>query len=105
MLREARDKGEVSPKVAFLEDRICVHEGRPQIYGTQFEHDVHGLPQPQPIADPEHVNERRLAIGMNTIEERTRELQAEYQPEYDPVRYAESRREQNEWLKKVGWRK
>ena len=63
------------------------------------------MPQPYEIADPEHVNERRKAIGMNTIEERTNELQAEHQPEYDPEKRAESERNFQEWLKKVGWRK
>lgn len=106
LLREAHSQGEVSVKaLAFLEDRICIMEGRPQIYGTQFEPDEQGMPQPSPIADPEHVNERRKAIGMNTIEERTRELQADQQPEYDPEKRAEYERKYHEWLKKVGWRK
>jgi hypothetical protein len=103
---EARDKGEISAiGPAFLEDRICELEGRPQIYGTQFEPDEHGLPQSYWIADPEHVNERRAAIGLNTIEERTRELQAEQQPEYDPIKRAQYQRGYQEWLRKVGWRK
>ncbi|HEY6249157.1 MAG TPA: DUF6624 domain-containing protein, partial [Candidatus Angelobacter sp.] len=103
---DAHHQGEVSAKaLAFLDDRIRVMEGRPQIYGTQFEGDEYGMPQPAPIADPEHVNERRKAIGMNTIEERTRELQAEQQPEYDPEKRAEYERGYQEWLKKVGWRK
>jgi len=104
--REARDKGEISAVgPAFLEDRICVLEGRPQIYGTQFEGDEHGMPQPLQIADPEHVNERRAAIGMNTIEERTREMQADCSPEYDPEKRAECERGYQEWLRNVGWRK
>src|SRR5262249_55303664 len=38
LLREALVKGEVSGAApAYLEDRICCFEGRPQIYGTQFE--------------------------------------------------------------------
>lgn len=106
LLREAHSKGEVSEKaLAFLEDRICIFEGRPQIYGTQFESDEHGMSQPCPIADPEHVNERRLAIGMNTIEERKHELQADEQPEHDPEKRAVSERAYQEWLRKVGWRK
>ena len=105
LLREAAHRGEVSAMaVAFLEDRIRACEGRPQIYGTQFEPDEHGIPQPCPIEDPEHVNERRLAIGMNTIEERTRELQKEQQPEYNPEKHAEYERNYREWLRKVGWR-
>jgi hypothetical protein len=105
LLREAHNKGEVSATaLAFLEDRICVFEGRPQIYGTQFEPDEHGISQPCPIADPEHVNERRKALGMNTIEERTRELQAGEQPEYDPEKRAQYERDHQAWLKRVGWR-
>jgi hypothetical protein len=105
LLRDAQQKGEVSGiPVAFLEDRICVFEGRPQLYGTQFEPDEHGIPQPSPIADAERVNERRKALGMNSIEERTRELQAEQQPEYNPEKRAEYQRGHLEWLRKVGWR-
>jgi hypothetical protein len=55
---------------------------------------------------PEHVNERRKALGMNTIEERTRELQADDQLEKrDPEKYAQYQREYGEWLRRVGWKK
>jgi hypothetical protein len=105
LLREALARGEVSPAApAYLEDRICFFEGRPQIYGTQFEPDEDGLLSPCPIADPDHVNERRLAIGLNTIEERTRELNADQQPEPNPQARAEYERKHEEWLRKVGWR-
>jgi hypothetical protein len=105
LLRDAQSKGEASPiGAAFLEDRICLHEGRPQIYGTQFWPDEQGMPQPWPIADPEHVNERRRALGMNTIEERTREIQAGNTPEHNPEKRAQYERGFEEWLKKVGWR-
>ncbi len=107
LLKEAHGKGEVSPQsVAFLEDRICAFEGRPQTYGTQFEPDGHGMYRPCPIADPEHVNQRRLAAGMNTIEERTRELNAEQQPEeISSEQLAEYRSNYLAWLRQVGWRK
>src|SRR5260370_27640988 len=68
LLREAHSKGEASPQsVAFLEDRICMFEGRPQIYGTQFEPDERGMYRPSAIADPQHVDDRRLPIRINTI--------------------------------------
>jgi hypothetical protein len=107
LIREAHSRSEASAiGAAFLEDRICIMEGRPQVYGTQFEPDEHGIPQPGPIADPEHVNERRKALGMNTIEERTRELQEGEQPENPgPEKLAEYHRQLNEWLRRVGWRK
>lgn len=45
------------------------------------------------IGDLEHVNERRRAVGLNTVEERTNEINADQQPEQvDPVKLAEYRR-------------
>jgi hypothetical protein len=106
LLREALARGEVPPAApAFLEDRICCFEGRPQIYGTQFEPDENGVLRPYQIADPEHVNERRGAVGLNTLEERTRELRAGQQPEPNPEAHVEYERKYQEWLRKVGWRK
>src|SRR5262249_62059963 len=59
-----------------------------------------------PIADPEHVNERRLAIGMNTIEERTRELNADQQPEQiTSEQFAEYQSGYLAWLRQFGWRR
>jgi hypothetical protein len=105
LLQEALARGEVSPAApAFLEDRICYFEGRPQIYGTQFEPDESGLLRPYQIADPEHVNERRRAVGLNTLEERTREMCAGEQPEPNPEVYIEYQRKYQAWLRKVGWR-
>jgi len=38
VLREAAERGEASKRdVAFLTDRIRVREGRPQVYGTQYD--------------------------------------------------------------------
>ncbi|MFO0636921.1 MAG: DUF6624 domain-containing protein [Nannocystaceae bacterium] len=43
LLREAAERGELPPAmVATLEDRICVFEGRPQRYGTQYDWDADG---------------------------------------------------------------
>jgi hypothetical protein len=46
--------------LAYLTDRICMGDGVPQIYGTQWEH---------PIADPEHVDERRAKMGLPPLAE------------------------------------
>ena len=44
-------------------------EGHPQICGTQFDAaESEGALRPYLLADPEYVNERRLAIAMNSIE-------------------------------------
>lgn len=75
LLKQAASYGEaIAWQVAMLEDRIRMYEGRPQIYGTQFQPDKSGQLNPYQIESPESVNDRRLAVGLNTIEERTAEI-------------------------------
>lgn len=51
--------------VAHLEDRIAMYEGRPQRFGTQWIDDPRdGRSRPWRLADPEHVNELRAAVGL-----------------------------------------
>ncbi|MGG6877295.1 UNVERIFIED_CONTAM: hypothetical protein P3D01_20410 [Pseudomonas aeruginosa] len=64
-------------QLAFLRDRICTLSGQKQIYGTQFEVDENGWPIPFAIDDPENVNLRRSAVGLNTIEDRISEMLAQ----------------------------
>jgi uncharacterized protein DUF6624 len=107
LLRDAVAMGEASPAAAaYLEDRIAMYEGRPQVYGTQFEPDENGITRPYWIAEPEQVNQRRAAIGLDSIEERTRKMRAEdeAQPPRTPEQIAAWRREYEEWLRKTGWR-
>lgn len=51
---------------AYLVDRVRVGEGKPQVYGTQFMQ-VGDQLSPQPIEDPEHVDERRAAVGLGSL--------------------------------------
>jgi hypothetical protein len=63
-LREAVDQGEASPaQLAYLEDRVRVHAGQPQLYGTQFTV-TGGTFGPYPIEDPMGLDERRAAAGL-----------------------------------------
>ena len=58
----ARSETDISPgDVAMLEDRIRVHEGKPQRYGSNF--DLKTL-QPTPIDDPQHVDDRRAQVHL-----------------------------------------
>ena len=58
---------EVSPgDVAYLTDRVLVNEGKPQVYGTQFQ-EVNGHPKPRPIEDPDSVDVRRAGVGLGTL--------------------------------------
>lgn len=92
--------------VAYLEDRIRTFEGRPQIYGTQFERDRHGEINPLPIEDRARVNERRRAIGLDSIEDRTRMMRSRDKEERPgPLQdYDQQQREFEAWARRVGWR-
>lgn len=93
-------------QAAYLEDRICVFEGRPQIYGTQFDWDDTGTLSPAPIENVQDVNLRRAAVGLGTIEEKTEELRHRARAEGDtpPPAPAKRRKDAEDWARKVGWR-
>ena len=86
---------------AMLEDRIRVFENRSQLYGTQLKPDAQGNMQPHAIEDPESVDERRRAVGLEPLAERLARAEPQPQPA-DPERFE---RDYQEWLIKVGWRK
>jgi hypothetical protein len=86
LLMKEQATGEVEARdMAYLEDRIRVNTGQKQVYGTQmFEtRDEHGQIskyEPQPIEDPEQVNERRASVGLETIEEYIQMITGRYYP-------------------------
>lgn len=56
--------------LAFLKDRILMRKGEKQHYGTQVKKDKKsGFTYIYPITNFKKVNERRKAIGLNSIEE------------------------------------
>lgn len=104
LLKQAAANNEVTPwQVAFLEDRIRMYEGKPQIYGTQFQPNKNGGLEPYLIENPESVNDRRLAVGLNTIEERIAELTAQSARENIPTP-PDLDEQYQQWLYSVGWR-
>lgn len=53
---------------AYLEDRIAMHEGRPQRYGTQWMDDpVDGRTRPWRLVEPDRVNELRSQVGLGPL--------------------------------------
>jgi hypothetical protein len=50
--------------LALLIDRVAVNSGQPQIYGSQGKCGADGLWHPKPIADPDHVEDRRKEVGL-----------------------------------------
>uniref|UniRef100_A0AAU2V3M6 Uncharacterized protein n=1 Tax=Streptomyces sp. NBC_00003 TaxID=2903608 RepID=A0AAU2V3M6_9ACTN len=69
LLREAVAAGEAEPRhLAYLTDRCLVHQGEPQLYGTQYVNDEHGL-RPQTISDPDNLDTRRAGAGLGPFAE------------------------------------
>jgi len=105
MTREAVAAGEADPaEAAFLEDRLRVFEGRPQLYGTQYDWDDKGgaMVLTYGVEASESVEDRRRAVGLPP-------LQARRPPSSDepsPVGKPQSRLTEMElWASGVGWRK
>jgi hypothetical protein len=104
LLRCAADEGRI-PRwhAAYLEDRIAMHEGRPQQYGTQWLDDpVDGRIRPWKLADSERVNELRAEAGlqpMPSIPEPGPELSLEQQQAI-----VENQHWWEDWLASKGWR-
>jgi hypothetical protein len=68
-MRGAVAQGEASLRnLAYLEDRVRVHDGQPQLYGTQFIV-IEGEFGPHPIEDPERLDERRAEAGLEPFAE------------------------------------
>ena len=63
--------------VAMLADRVAVHRGQPQRYGTQAKL-IDGRMVLDPIADSAHVDARRAALGMPPLREYVRVLDSMY---------------------------
>lgn len=61
-------------QLAFLQDRVLTMSGKDQLYGTQFDVDEDGWPVPFPVSEPDTVNERREALGLNSLEERLEQM-------------------------------
>lgn len=70
LLTAALKRGEAGPReFAYLTDRVRVNEGREQVFGTQMRPDQNGMPVPQPIEDPERVDERRAEVGLEPFDQ------------------------------------
>jgi len=68
LLREAvKNKQAIAGNLAMLEDRIALREGKKQIYGSQIATDSTGFTFLQPVEDPDHVDERRKAVGLGPL--------------------------------------
>lgn len=107
MMEEAAAAGRI-PKwqVALLTDRICMLEGRPQVYGTQFDWDASGQLNPLPIADPEGVDQRRREADLIPMQDAIAHERGESAARGDvpPHNWAARQADFDAWCKAIGWR-
>lgn len=69
MMKKAVETGDLAGGLyATSDDRVRLSEGKKQLYGSQFD-TTNGKCEPKPIEDPEHVEERRKAIGLGPLGE------------------------------------
>lgn len=77
-LMKSLPEDEVSlANIAYLEDRVRVNKGQPQLYGTQFYGQGESF-GPRPIDDIEELDARRMTVGLepfNDYDARMREMQ------------------------------
>jgi hypothetical protein len=69
LLMKSVSEGEVrKPNIAYLEDRVRVARGEPQLYGTQFDQPGKNF-GPKSVADKGNVDARRKSMGLGTLAE------------------------------------
>lgn len=108
LLKVAVNENKANPiSLAYLTDRIAVFEGKPQLYGTQFDWDANGEMNPNQFDNIAKVNQRRKKLGLNTLEKQTEIMKERVKNENQrPPKDIEERiRGYNEWRKSVGWTK
>ncbi|MBB5623580.1 hypothetical protein HDE69_004666 [Pedobacter cryoconitis] len=71
LLRTAVKQGKaLSSRLALLEDRVSLRQGKKQIYGSQImRNNKTGKYYIQPLVDPENVDKRRTKVGLSPIKE------------------------------------
>jgi hypothetical protein len=81
LLEAAVKNGAGAPRdLAYLADRIAANEHRPQEYGTQFAQDDRCHLAILPVDDIALVNRRRLAIGLQRLEDYEAEARRRFIP-------------------------
>lgn len=106
LLQAAAGAGEIPASyAAFLEDRICYWEERPQRYGTQFDWDENGELSPLPLQDPDRVDSLRAGVGLGPLSERVQQVRSDAEAEGNrpPGDFEKRRREKTAFAKTVGW--
>lgn len=76
---EADKSNLLGSRIAFLTDRIQIHQKKKQIFGTQFTLNDKTLKlEPRPIEDPKSVDKRRKKIGLQSLGAYSRYMNKKY---------------------------
>ena len=99
LIKAATDLGEVPrEQFAYIDDRIRVYEGLPQLYGTQWRGGVNGI-EPYPVDNWSSVNQRRRDLGLPTLDE----IRPKSSERLSPEEFERQRAEELAWRHRVGW--
>jgi hypothetical protein len=107
LLLDAVQAGEANAvDAAYLADRIAVFEGRPQLFGSQFDWDEAGEMSPAPILEPDLVDVRRASVGLPPLAEAIAEMRARAAAEGQtaPPDHIARRATFGAFLRRTGWR-
>lgn len=83
MMREAvKNKKASGSNLALLEDRVALEQGKKQIYGSQIGRDQEtGKPYILPLEDPDNVDKRRAAVGLQPLSDYVSQWQIKWDVE------------------------
>lgn len=99
LIKAACDCGEAPrEQFAYIDDRIRVYEGLPQLYGTQWRGGVNGI-EPYPVDDWNAVNQRRRDLGLPTLEA----MKSKSSERLSPNEVERQRAEEFAWRHRTGW--
>lgn len=92
LLETSVKAGIAAPRdLAYLADRIAANEGHPQEYGTQFSQLDRCHLEFDPVDNRELINRRRLAIGLQSLEEYEAEGRRRFIPSDCPSKISEKK--------------
>ncbi|WP_064092033.1 DUF6624 domain-containing protein [Rossellomorea aquimaris] len=106
MLENEMKNGEIEPyQYAYLVDRVCFFERKPQRYGTQLDWDQNGNMSTCQIEDEKNVDKRREEMCLSPLQEEVERVQKEIVENHvsPPKDMDERAREVDEWRRRVGW--
>jgi len=80
MLLKAAQTGDANPAdVAYVHDKLLMHRGKKQLYGTQIAfNEKKGINDVYPIQDEANVDERRAKVGLGPLADALKKMGIKY---------------------------